>query len=337
MSERKTILVTGGAGYIGRCTAEILKDRGYQAVLIDNFSTGRRALVGEMTCFDVDLANRKATIDAFQKMGKIHAIIHFAAKALVPESCEKPEEYFRNNIMATLNVAEAAVGCKIAYLVHSSSCSVYGLPQSVPICEDATLGPVSPYGESKRIAEQVLAQFCRHKKLGVINLRYFNPAGSVSDGRFGEAHDPETHLIPNVVNAFLEQKPIPVFGTNYNTPDGTCIRDFVHIEDLVEAHIAAVQHIEVAPQPVEIAINLGGGQGASVKEVIAAAERVLGGKIRTEFQERRPGDPPKLVADLSLAKRLLNWEPKKGLEAMIADHAKWMTGRGKSTRKRPQP
>lgn len=328
----RTIIITGGAGYLGRCTAELLRREGLFPVLMDNFSTGRRAMVGELPCIDVDLTDKRATLEAFNKTGGASGVIHFAARALVSESCERPEEYFRNNVLSALHVAEGALATRIPAVVHSSSCAVYGLPRSIPIAEDSPCEPVSPYGESKWMVERMLNQFARHKGLGVVHLRYFNPAGSFAEASLGEAHEPETHLIPNVVGAFLSGRPVPVYGTDYPTPDGTCHRDFVHVEDLAFAHWLALKKLaEGVVLPA--AINLGGGKGVSVREVIRAAGEVLGSPLPEQPMPRRPGDPPALVADTSLAKKALGWAPRKGVREMIRDHAQWITGKGKLLRK----
>ncbi|MCB0417151.1 MAG: UDP-glucose 4-epimerase GalE [Bdellovibrionaceae bacterium] len=328
MSQKKTILVTGGAGYIGRCTAYVLAQNGYQPVLIDNFSTGRRAMVGELTCFDLDLTDRKSTLEAFRKSQDVVGVIHLAAKALVGESVEKPYEYLRNNFLSTLNVAEAAAMSGVCVL-HSSSCAVYGVPEKLPILETTPRSPVSPYGAAKAMAEDVLAQFVRHKGLRALNLRYFNPAGSMGNGQYGELHEPETHLIPNVVGAFLGGKPIRVFGSDFPTPDGTCVRDYIHIEDLVGAHLVALEKL-LAPGSLKVeSLNIGSGKGVSVKEVLEAASSVLGGKVPHEMAPRRAGDPAELVADIAQAKAILGWEPKKSLNDMIRDHHQWVTGRAK--------
>ncbi|MCB0403722.1 MAG: UDP-glucose 4-epimerase GalE [Bdellovibrionales bacterium] len=329
MSIKKTILITGGAGYIGRCTAHVLANNGYHPVLVDNFSTGRRAMVGELTCFDLDLADRKLTLDAFRKSPGIVGVIHFAAKALVGESVEKPYEYLRNNVLSTLNVAEASTAAK-ACLVHSSSCAVYGIPKELPICESTPRVPVSPYGAAKAMAEDVIAQFVRHKGLKALNLRYFNPAGSLGNAQYGELHDPETHLIPNVVSAFLGGKPIRIFGDDYPTPDGTCVRDYIHIEDLVAAHVAALETLAAPGGTGVESLNIGAGKGVSVHDVLETAATVLGGNIPHEMAPRRPGDPPELVADIRQAKSILRWEPKKSLSDMIRDHHAWITGRAKN-------
>ncbi|MEZ4751705.1 MAG: UDP-glucose 4-epimerase GalE [Bdellovibrionota bacterium] len=328
MSNKKTIMITGGAGYIGRCTAYVLSQNGYKPVLIDNFSTGRRAMVGELTCFDLDLTDRKLTLEAFRKSPDLVGVIHFAAKALVGESVEKPYDYLRNNVLSTLNIAEAATSAKVC-LLHSSSCAVYGVPEELPIRETTARVPVSPYGSAKAMAEDVIAQFVRHKGLRALNLRYFNPAGSLGNAQYGELHDPETHLIPNVVNAFLGGNPIRVFGDDYDTPDGTCVRDYIHIEDLVAAHVAALEKL-LSPEGLEVeSLNIGAGKGSSVKEVLDTAASVLGGAIPHEMAPRRPGDPPELVADIAQAKSVLSWAPKKSLGEMIADHHTWLVGRAK--------
>lgn len=322
-SSERIIVVTGGAGYIGSSVCVALKRRGYSPVILDNFSTSRRPTASlAYPCIEVDLSDWQATQRAWRQLGQVHAVIHFAARALVPESCEQPEMYFRNNFLATLNSAHCAVEGKAQLFVHSSSCAVYGVPKIVPIAEGTPFDPSSPYGESKAVSEQVLKQLSRYRKLRVLNLRYFNPAGAMDGGLAGESHDPETHLVPNVVKAAFLGKPFIIYGDDYPTPDGTCIRDFIHIEDLVEAHIKALEALERAPLPVQ-AINLGTKRGTSVREVIAAAERVFGKKLTVKVAPRRPGDPPVLVADNELARSTLDWRPQRFIDDMLLSHYQW--------------
>lgn len=323
----KTVLIAGGAGYIGRCTAEVLKQEGFTPVILDNFSTGHREFIGDMRYFEVDLTDIEESRKVFREIGSAHALFHFAAKAIVAESCEIPEVYFRNNLLTTLNLAELALECKIAHFIHSSSCAIYGTPKEIPIFEHTATKPCTPYGASKLMSEQILYNLSRFRGLGLLNLRYFNPAGALEGVTFGEHHTPETHLIPNVVRAALSGQPIRVFGNDYDTPDGTCIRDFIHIEDLAQAHVSALRSLERKPSPDFLSVNLGAGRPMSVLDVIYCAERVFGTSIEVHILPRRPGDPPHLTADIQLAKKLLLWTPRKSVEEMLTSHYRWETSR----------
>jgi UDP-glucose-4-epimerase GalE len=320
----RTVLVTGGAGYLGRITAELLGQNGYQAILLDNFSTGHRDCVQGLPYFEVELTHLSEVETIFSKVGSVHAVVHFAAKALVPESVADPALYFRNNLLATLNIAEMCVRFRVPHVLHSSSCSVYGIPSEIPIRETSVPAPITPYGESKLLAERMLGQYRRHKGLNALNLRYFNPGGAV--GHFGERHVPETHLVPKIVQAFLNNEPIVIYGDDYETPDGTCIRDFLHVADLAEAHVCALAWMEKNPtSPIEV-LNLGAGKGASVKSVIRQAEKLFGKAIPLVVEPRRAGDPPVLVADISRATALLGWTPQHSLEDILSDHLRWEKG-----------
>lgn len=322
----KTVWVSGGAGFLGRCTAEVLKNAGFEPFVLDSFFTGHRDSVKGLDYAEIDLADFEAVKTKLPSFPTPFAVFHFAARALVGESVQKPEIYFRNNVLSTTNLMEAALEKKCRYFIHSSSCAVYGVPLQVPIVETTTQNPISPYGESKRMAEGVLAQYSAFRDVRVANLRYFNPVGSLR-GKFGEKHDPETHLVPNVVKAIAHGQKVPVFGTDYPTPDGTCVRDYLHVADLADAHIAALRYLETLSQPSSVSLNLGSGSGKSVKEVIRAAEACLGKKAILDLQPRRPGDPPELWADISAAKKLLSWAPKHSLEDAIQDHWAFLTNR----------
>lgn len=316
---QKVVIITGGAGYLGRCVAEVVHREGYTPVIVDNFSNSREPRDCAFAVHRLELCDLDATREVWRKY-RVHGVIHFAARALVSESVAHPELYFRNNLMATLSVAQASLETGVRFVVHSSSCAVYGVPTEVPIPESHPQAPITPYGESKRMAEWMLLNYVRHKNLRMMNLRYFNPAGSLDDGRLGEAHEPETHLVPNVVRNALDGKAISIFGDDYPTPDGTCIRDFIHVEDLATAHVAALRYLENPANPQLDAVNVGVGRGVSVKEIIAAAERVFERKLETKIFPRRPGDPPMLVAEASLVRRALGWAPKRSVEDMLRSH-----------------
>jgi UDP-glucose 4-epimerase len=309
------LLVTGGAGYIGSIVARQLLKGGHEVVVLDNLRQGHRQAVPEGAELIVaDLLDAEA-VDAAVERG-FDAVLHFAALALVGESGTNPERYYRTNISGTLNLLEAMRGAEVPSLVFSSTCAVYGQPDEVPMDEATPTRPTSAYGRTKLAVDWLISDFCSAHGLGAVSLRYFNVAGA-SDG-LGEDHRPETHLIPNVLRAALGANPfVEIFGTDYPTPDGTAIRDYIHIEDLSEAHVLALE----ATRPGEHRIyNLGNGSGFSVREVIAAAERVTGVEVQTREAPRRPGDPPALVAASDRIRSELGWKPRKaGLDEMVAD------------------
>lgn len=320
----RNVIVTGGAGYIGSATCFLLKQNGYTPIVLDNFSTSKKKKEFSYPLHEVDVTNLSAVRSVLTEYRQIHGIIHFAAFALVGESVEKPYTYFSNNILSSLAVGELSREFSIPYVVHSSSCSIYGKPKSVPITESAPFDPLSPYAESKRVNEHIFDQLQKWTKTKFVNLRYFNPAGSMPEAEIGEAHEPETHLIPNVVKAFIENQPFKLYGDKYNTVDGTCIRDFIHVKDLAEAHVRALKALEQNSNNVPSALNVGTGIGTSVKQVTEIAEKTLGGKVKVEICPPRPGDSPELIADPSLLKKTLGWVPTLPVSKMIKDHYDWV-------------
>ncbi|MCS7068360.1 MAG: UDP-glucose 4-epimerase GalE [Meiothermus sp.] len=302
------VLVVGGAGYIGSHTAKTLKKAGHNPVVLDNLSTGHRWAVRWGPLVEADLADKKAVLQAMRDH-RIEAVIHFAANAYVGESMQNPAKYFRNNVANMLNLLEAQHESGIQYMVFSSSCTTYGIPERVPISEDFPQSAISPYGESKLMGEKMLKWFGECYGLGWVALRYFNASGADPEGEIGEVHDPETHLIPLVIDAALGKRPpVKIFGTDYPTPDGTAIRDYIHVMDLADAHVRALQYLLEGGEST--AFNLGTGHGHSVLEVINTVERVGGRKVPAEAAPRRAGDPPALVADPTKARRVLGWEAR---------------------------
>ena len=311
------VLVTGGAGYIGSITVELLLDRGHEVTVFDNLERGHRpALDDRAALIEGDLRQRDAIQDAMQSV-RPGAVMHFAAYALVGESMQHPERYFYNNLAGGLNLADAMHDAGVGQVVFSSTCATYGRPQAVPITEEEDQEPENPYGESKLALERALRWYEQIHGIKSVFLRYFNAAGATE--KFGEDHDPETHLIPLVLKVALGKRDrVSVFGDDYDTPDGTCIRDYVHIVDLAEAHILALEGGHSG------AFNLGNGSGHSVKQVIETARAVTGRDIPAETAERRPGDPPKLVAANARARNILGWKPKMGdLESIIGSAWAW--------------
>ncbi len=320
----KNVIVTGGNGYIGSATCFMLKQNGYQPIILDNFSTSKRNAKSPFPLHEVDVTSLDAVKSVLSGYKQIHGIIHFAALALVGESVEKSFAYLSNNITSSLVVGELSRQLSIPFVVHSSSCSVYGTPKSVPIAETAGFDPLSPYAESKRVNEHIFAQLQKWTKTKFVNLRYFNPAGSLPEENIGEDHDPETHLIPNIVKAFVQKKPFKLYGDRYNTVDGTCIRDFIHVRDLAEAHVRALKALETNANNVPFALNVGTGMGTSVKQVAEITEKTLGGKVLVEICPPRPGDSPQLIADPTLLKKTLGWTPSLPVSQMIKDHYDWL-------------
>jgi UDP-glucose 4-epimerase len=309
------LLVTGGAGYIGSIAARLLLSAGHEVTVLDSLERGHREAVPDgAPLIEADLTDGQALGPALQ--GGFDGVLHFAAYALVGESVSQPELYYRNNVLGSLNLLEAMKAAGVPRLVFSSTCAVYGQPDEVPISEDAPPRPANAYGASKLAVDGIISDFCRAHGLGAVSLRYFNVAGASGDA--GEDHDPETHLIPNILRAAQGRTPhVEVFGTDYETPDGTAIRDYIHIEDLAAAHLLALEGIEPGRHRI---FNLGNGNGFSVREVIAAAERVTRAEIAVREAPRRPGDPPMLVAAGQRIREKLGWAPEKpDLETMVAD------------------
>ena len=311
------ILVVGGAGYIGSICTEQLLDKGHTVSIFDNLSEGHRSAVDQRARFvEGDLQDRQKITSAIAAE-KPDAVMHFAASALVGESMQNPSKYFRNNIGNGVNLLDAMMAADVKRLVFSSTCATFGPPERVPIDEMQAQRPINPYGESKLAFEKILRWYDEIHGLKFVSLRYFNAAGASEN--FGEDHRVETHLIPNVLKVALGQKSqCEIFGTNYPTPDGTCIRDYIHIVDLAQAHILAL-----APGRAGF-FNLGNGSGYSVREVIQTCERISGQPIKAVEQPRRPGDPPRLVAAAGKALAELDWQPKfPKLEDIVATAWDW--------------
>jgi len=323
-----TVLVTGGAGYIGSHTAKGLARSGYRVVVYDNLSRGHRWAVKWGPFEEGDLLDQERLRRVLTEH-RVEAVLHFAAFAAVGESMQDPELYFHNNVAGSLSLLEAMRASQVRRIVFSSTCAVYGVPEIVPMTEDNPKAPASPYGESKLMVEKMLhwAGVCHG--LQWMALRYFNAAGCDADGETGETHDPETHLIPSLLDAALGRRPAcPIFGSDYPTPDGTCIRDYIHVTDLADAHVRALRHLE-SGHP-SLALNLGTGDGYSVNQILSAAEGVVGKPIPIVPQGRRPGDPPRLVAAPQRAFATLGWKPAhSSIENIIATAWRWSS--------RPQP
>ena len=303
----KTILVTGGAGYIGAHACKALAKAGYEPVAYDNLVYGHREAVRWGPLIEGDLADRMLLAETIQRH-KVAAVMHFAAYAYVGESVEKPEKYFQNNVVNSFGLLETMLATGVKTIVFSSTCATYGLPETMPIREDTPQHPVNPYGETKLMIERALYWHGVAHGLRNIALRYFNAAGADPAGEIGEAHDPETHLIPLILDAAAGRRAqIDVYGTDYPTPDGTAIRDYIHVQDLAEAHVLALRYLENGG--ASTALNLGTGEGHSVRDTIAAARRITGRAIPSRDTARRAGDPPVLVADASRARQVLGWVP----------------------------
>lgn len=314
-----TVLVVGGAGYIGSHTARVLRQHGNEVLLYDNLSTGHEFLAKGFRLIVADAGDTAALQKALQG---VSAVMYFAAHAYVGESVENPRKYFGNNVESALTLLNTCLDAGIKRFVFSSTCAVYGVPMKVPIAEDHPRNPINPYGISKMFFERALEAYGRAYGLRYAILRYFNAAGADESGEIGELHEPETHLIPLALGAAAGTGPaLQVFGTDYPTPDGTCIRDYIHVNDLAEAHVQALKRI--GSNEESLAVNLGSGEGYSVKEILAAVERVTGRAVPYRTGPRRAGDPPALVADASRAKELLGWKARRGLDQIVRTAWKW--------------
>jgi UDP-glucose 4-epimerase len=308
------VLVTGGAGYIGSVATAILLERGFDVTVLDDCSTGHRDAVSETARFiEASVLDPESIALALQGCD---AVFHFAAKSLVGESVEKPDLYFDVNVTGTRNLLTEMAKAKITKLVFSSTAATYGEPELIPIPESAVTKPTSPYGETKLAVDQLISEEAK-SGLAAISLRYFNVAGAfkTQSGWLAERHNPETHLIPNLLRSTAD-KPLKIFGDDWPTKDGTCIRDYIHVVDLIDAHILALENLTAGEHKI---INLGSGGGYSVAEVVTAASKVLGRDIPVEVGARRSGDPAVLIADISLAAKILNWKPKHEIESMVRD------------------
>jgi UDP-arabinose 4-epimerase len=316
------ILVTGGAGYVGSHACKALAAAGYTPIVYDNLGRGHRELVRWGPLEVGDLADG-ARLDEVFSRHRPEAVMHFAAFAYVGESVEKPALYYRNNVGGTLELVEAMRRARVDALVFSSTCSTYGVFERMPITEDAPQRPINPYAATKLAIERMLADYAAAYELRSVSLRYFNAAGCDPDGEAGEIHEPETHIIPRVLMAATGELPhVDIFGTDYPTPDGTCLRDYVHVADLGRGHVQALDYLKQGGATT--AVNLGTGHGFSVREVIAAAEEVTGRRIPVRETPRRPGDPPMLVADPARARALLGFAPRfTELAPIVATAWRW--------------
>jgi UDP-arabinose 4-epimerase len=316
------VLVTGGAGYIGSHTAKALARAGFDPVALDNMSMGHEWAVRWGPLVRGDLSDRDFVLAAITSH-KIEAVIHFAAYAYVGESVQSPRKYFQNNVSNTLNLLGAMLDAGVKRIVFSSTCATYGDPVSVPMSEDHPQSPVNPYGESKLFVERVLRWYEKAYGLEWMALRYFNVAGADVDGEIGEDHDPETHLVPLAVQVALGLRPeLSVFGVDYDTPDGTAIRDYVHVSDVADAHVRALHYLIGGGRPV--ALNLGSEIGSSIREIVSAVERVSGRPVGVRDVARRPGDPAKLLADASRAVETLGWShPLSNPEDVVQTAWRW--------------
>ncbi len=324
-SKKGKILVTGGAGYIGSHAVLELKRAGYDLVILDNLVYGHRDIIDDVLKVELvegDISNR-ALLDKLFSQHNFSAVMHFSAYAYVGESVTDPAKYYRNNVISTLVLLEAMLEKGIKNFVFSSTCATYGIPQSIPLTEDHPQNPINPYGMTKLMVEKILADFDIAYGLKSVCFRYFNAAGADPSGLLGEDHNPETHLIPLVLFAALgKQESVSIFGTDYDTPDGTCIRDYIHVNDLASAHILGLEYLLKSRK--SDAFNLGNGGGFSVREVLDSARKVTGKEIIALERDRRPGDPPILVGSSEKARTILGWNPQyPDLENIISHAWKW--------------
>lgn len=320
-SSQPTILVTGGAGYIGSHAVLALQRAGYEAIVFDNLSSGHRELIEPLQVELIvgDTIDR-AALDRIFQTREIAAVMHFAADIAVGESVSNPAKYYRNNVAATLTLLEAMVAASVKTFVFSSSCALYGVPKFVPLTEDHPFDPISPYATTKWMVERMLTDFDAAYDFRSVAFRYFNASGADPNRLLGEDHAPETHLIPLILLTALGQRDsIAILGTDYPTPDGTCIRDYIHVSDLAQAHVLGLKYLLDGGQ--SDVFNLGNGSGFSVREVIETARKVTGKEINVIERDRRPGDPPILVGSSAKAQQILNWQPQFAAIETILDHA----------------
>lgn len=316
------ILVVGGAGYIGSHMVKMLLSSGFEVTVLDDLSNGRRDLVLTPDFIEGDMSNRELLAAIF-KTRHINAVMHFAANIDVGESVRNPAKYYENNVAKTIGLLNSMIQFEVQKLIFSSTCSVYGIPEKMPITEETPVGPINPYGESKLMVERIISSYSRAHSLKAYCLRYFNVAGADPEGQIGECHDPETHLIPVALRVASGRHPVfNILGDDYDTPDGTGVRDFIHVVDLCKAHELALK--DLLANGDGGVLNVGIGHGFSVKQVIAAVEKVTGKKVRTRTTPRRPGEPGRLQADSSRIRETLGWTPRyTELEDMIQHAWNW--------------
>ncbi|HEX7260087.1 MAG TPA: UDP-glucose 4-epimerase GalE [Candidatus Saccharimonadia bacterium] len=312
------VFIAGGAGYIGGTTAHLMRDKGHEVIIFDNFSTGHKHNVDDFECIAGDITNRSALESALQ--GKnFDLVLDFAAKLRIAESVAHPHDYFTTNTMGTLNVVESALKSGVNHIIFSSTAAVYGEPEKVPIDEMAAIRPVNPYGMSKFLAENILRSYQATHALNWVAFRYFNAAGAYK--QIGDYPDTQ-HLIPCILDALHDKRELKVFGSDYDTPDGTCLRDYIHVVDVAEAHVLAAEAM-VAGKKLNQAINLGTNHGSSVLEIIQAVEKAAETSVPYRLTARRPGDSGSLIASNLIANQVLGWQPQFGLERTVADAVSW--------------
>ncbi len=312
------VLVVGGAGYIGSHAAHVLRRKGYDVIIYDDLSTGHKVLAEGFELVVGDIAD---SAKIAKLLSRCDSVMHFAAHAYVGESVQNPKKYFHNNVTSALTLLDTVMESRVRKFIFSSTCAVYGNPVKVPITESNPRQPVNPYGATKLAFENALEAYGRAYGLRFVSFRYFNAAGADESGNVGEMHEPETHLIPLIFQAAQGQRAaLDIFGDDYPTPDGTCVRDYIHVTDLAEAHVLGLEYLAKGEST---AMNLGTGDGYSVMEVVAAVERITNHKVPTHITGRRPGDPPELVADPSLAEKVLKWKAKRSLDGIISTAWNW--------------
>lgn len=319
---KPTILVTGGAGYIGSHAVSALLQAGYEVLILDNLVYGHRDLVEKVLQVELVVGDTsdRALLDQLFQSRDIAAVMHFSAYAYVGESVTDPAKYYRNNVVGTLTLLEAMLAASVNKFVFSSTCATYGVPQIIPIPENHPQNPINPYGATKLMVERILSDFDTAYGLKSVIFRYFNAAGADPNGKLGEDHNPETHLIPLVLQTALgKRESISVFGTDYPTADGTCIRDYIHVNDLADAHVLGLEYL-LRGGDSEV-FNLGNGNGFSVKEVIETAKSITGRDLKVVKCDRRPGDPPVLIGSSDQARKILNWQPQYSSLKEIISHA----------------
>jgi UDP-glucose 4-epimerase len=328
-TDTKTILVTGGAGYIGSHAVWALQQAGYKVLILDNLVYGHKDLVENVLKTDLIVGSTldKGLLTSIFAEHDISAVMHFSAYAYVGESVTNPSKYYENNVMGTLSLLDAMVAAEVKNLVFSSTCATYGVPQELPIPENHPQNPINPYGATKLMVERILTDYDKAYDLRSVCFRYFNAAGAHPDGLLGEDHNPETHLIPLVLQTALGQRDaISIFGTDYPTADGTCVRDYIHVSDLADAHILGLGYLLNGGESAKF--NLGNGSGFSVREVIDAAQRITGKTIPVIEAERRPGDPPALVGGSQRARQRLGWDPQySDLDSILSHAWQWHLNR----------
>lgn len=313
------VLVTGGSGYVGSHAVRELGAAGHEAVIYDNLSTGHRKFSEGYELIEADIVDETRILKA---LDGIDAVMHFAASAYVGESVANPRKYFHNNVECALKMLDAVLASDVRRFIFSSSCATYGIPQTLPIAESSPREPINPYGATKLFFEQALAAYSVSHGLRSVSLRYFNAAGAHTGGSIGELHTPETHLIPLALRAALGvTPPLTIFGNKFNTPDGTCIRDYIHVSDLGQAHVLALEYLAKGGQTT--CLNLGTGDGTSVARLVAAVEDISGRKVPHTYADPRPGDPPILYADASRARHVLGWQPKYDLSQILRSAWNW--------------